>query len=178
MSLKHKKRANIKLDNKDESKIDVKYFFLTSIHNYHSATETHLFHVLPFKVEANDKLRRRCNYLCLLGPADFSYLIGIIFSTTCFFRNISAMGCILFVLAVCLVIPSIHGFCFSSFGRVDVTGKKKISFFSYSHPSIIILTKILGIFFFTWVQKNLWKIANHFNHRKNKYFDIVDIRVT
>lgn len=52
MSLKHKKRANIKLENKDESKTDVKYFFLTSIHNYHSATETHLFHVvLPFKVE-------------------------------------------------------------------------------------------------------------------------------
>lgn len=159
MSLKHKKRANIKLENKDESKTDVKYFFLTSIHNYHSATKTHLFHVvLPFKVEANDKLRRRCNYLCLLGPADCTYLIGIIFSTTCFFRNISAMGCILFVLAVCLVIPSIHGFCFSSFGRVDVTGKKKISFFSYSHARIIILTKILGILFILEFKKTCEKL--------------------
>lgn len=82
MSLKHKKRANIKLENKDESKIDVKYFFLTSIHNYHSATKTHLFHVvLPFKVEANDKLRRRCNYLA----ADCSYLKGLFSVQRAFF---------------------------------------------------------------------------------------------
>lgn len=159
MSLKHKKRANIKLENKDESKIDVKYFFLTSIHNYHSATKTHLFHVvLPFKVEANDKLRRRCNYLCLLGPADCSYLIEIIFSTTCFFRNISAMGCILFVLGVCLVIPSIHGFCFSSFGRVDVTGKKNKFLFilsckhHYPHYDI-------GDIFLLELKKILWIIS-------------------
>lgn len=167
MSLKHKKRANIKLDNKDESKTDVKYFFLTSIHNYHSATKTHLFHVvLPFKVEANDKLRRRCNYLCLLGPADCSYLIEIIFSTTCFFRNISAMGCILFVLAVCLVIPSIHGFCFSSFGRVDVTGKKKkVSFHTLMQASLSSL-RYWGYFFLLELKKTCVKIVNHFNHLK------------
>lgn len=122
-------------------------------------------------MEANDKLRRRCNYLCLLGPADFSYLIGIIFSTTCFFRNISAMGCILFVLGVCLVIPSIHGFCFSSFGRVDVTGKKKkeVSFHTLMQASLSSL-RYWGYFFLLELKKNLWKNCESFQPLKNQIF--------
>lgn len=117
MFLKYKKCVNIKLENKDESKIDVKYFFFISIYNYYSVIKIYLFYVvLFFKVEVNDKFWRRCNYLCLLGLVDCFYLIEIIFSIMCFFCNILVMGCIFLVFVVCFVILSIYGFCFFLFG--------------------------------------------------------------